>query len=198
MKWEHADLLSAELPMEGSETVLASVCVPGLDPVTLSPVCLPYSPEYMPADEGKGRPALQQIADVTGGKERTDMTAIWNELPVRKRHMDCSLYLALIALAMFLLEILQRRTGILSGIRLSRETGYEEDAVKVKWIRLPDLSALLNTILLKKKTGELPESREVQPAAITEKPEHGTEEKLSALSAMKKARTRAKRRTRKK
>ena len=117
MRWNSADLLVAEIPLAGRETALCTVAIPGLGPVTLSPVCLPYSPEFKPPEEGRGRIALERLAKATGGKERMDLPGIWKSLPTKPHYVEFSQWLILAALALFILEILQRRTGLLSSRR---------------------------------------------------------------------------------
>jgi hypothetical protein len=78
----------------------------------LSPVCLPYSPEFNPAQAGGGLTALERLARASGGKERLELTGIWKELPRVPRRVDVAPWLLLAAVVLFLLEILERRTGL--------------------------------------------------------------------------------------
>ena len=63
LQWKNADLLEAAIPIAGRETVLNTVEISGQQPVTLPPVCLPYSPEFAPDQPGRGAATLAQIAD---------------------------------------------------------------------------------------------------------------------------------------
>ncbi len=57
----------------GSETVLPSIQVPGLGQTALAPMCLPYSPEFLPRKPGEGAAALERLAKATGGCERLNL-----------------------------------------------------------------------------------------------------------------------------
>jgi hypothetical protein len=81
-------------------------------PVTLSPVCLPYSPEFRPVEPGQGRDALAQLAEITQGRERIDLSQIWGSLQRVPRSFELSKWLLFVGMLCFLIEILQRRTGL--------------------------------------------------------------------------------------
>lgn len=115
LRWVGADTLAAEVPLTGTETSLATVEVPGFDPVSLPPVCLPYSPEFQPAEGDRGLPALERMARATGGKERVDLAGIWAELPRHPRLIPIAPWLLAAALLLLLVEVLERRTGLVSG-----------------------------------------------------------------------------------
>jgi Mg-chelatase subunit ChlD len=113
LRWAGPDTLAAEVPLSGSETALATVEVPGSDPVALPPVCLPYSPEFQPAEAGRGLPALEHMARATGGKERVDLPGIWKELPRHPRLVPVAPWLLALAVVLLILEVLERRTSLL-------------------------------------------------------------------------------------
>jgi len=54
---------------------------------------------------------LAEIATTTGGKERVEIPKIWSELPVRSRYVELAPWLLVLGTVLFLLEILERRTG---------------------------------------------------------------------------------------
>jgi Mg-chelatase subunit ChlD len=114
LRWVGPDMLTAEVPLSGSETALATVEVPGADPVALPPVTLPYSPEFQPAEGDRGIPALERMARATGGKERVELPGAWKELPRRPRYISIAPWLLLAAVLLLVLEVLERRTGLLS------------------------------------------------------------------------------------
>jgi hypothetical protein len=114
MAWTGADVLTAEVVLEGGETAALTVEADGLPPLALPPVCLPYSPEYRPAEAGEGLAALEKLARATGGKERLDPAAIWKDIPQAPRRVALGPWLLLFAVAVFLLEVLERRTGLLA------------------------------------------------------------------------------------
>jgi Mg-chelatase subunit ChlD len=114
MSWSSPDNLLAEIPLSGSETVLTSVQVPGLGQTTLAPMCLPYSPEYLPQKPGQGAAALEQLAKATGGSERLNLSEVWRNIPRRPRHVAMAPYLLLTAVVLLLLEVFERRTRLLA------------------------------------------------------------------------------------
>ena len=117
MTYENADTLTAEFSLQGAMTYLSTVEIPGLDPVTLPPVTLPYSAEFKPADRRQAAMFLASMAESTGGKERIDVSGIWEDLPSKKQLVSLTPWLILLAIVAFLLEVFQRRTGLLSTLR---------------------------------------------------------------------------------
>jgi len=115
LQWKNADLLEAAITIAGRETVLNTVEIPGQPPVTLPPVCLPYSPEFAPDQPGRGAAALAQIATTSGGKDRVEIPKIWGELPVKSRYVELAPWLFVASAILFLLEVFERRTGWVSG-----------------------------------------------------------------------------------
>ncbi len=114
MHWSSADTLIGEIPLSGSETILTTLAAPGLGQATLAPMCLPYSPEYLPGKQGRGAAALEQLAKSTGGCQRLNLGSIWQDIPKKPRLISLATYLLLTAVVFFLLEVVQRRTGLLS------------------------------------------------------------------------------------
>jgi Mg-chelatase subunit ChlD len=116
MQWEDADTLAVQLPLRGSETILSTVEIDRLGRQRLVPVCLAYSPEYRPSRADYGQDILSRLARATGGKDRIELNKIWDELPKQVQRIEMAHYLILAAVGLFLLEILERRTGILAFI----------------------------------------------------------------------------------
>jgi hypothetical protein len=118
-----ADTLELQLPLSSTDTVLATLDLPGFGPVNLPPVCLPYSCEFEPAEsqrtssasEESPTGALAELALATGGRERTDVTTIWHDLPATRVYYPLRPWLLGLALLTLLLEILERRTGWLTA-----------------------------------------------------------------------------------
>jgi hypothetical protein len=134
LAWVGPDTLAVELPLYGTETLLATVSIPGHDPVSLAPTCLPYSPEYEPApvrgsadkkDASEptsrwGPAALEHLSRLTGGRERIELSGVWSDMPRRSHLMPLTAWLLVAAVVTLLLEVLERLTGIFaSGLRLS-------------------------------------------------------------------------------
>jgi Mg-chelatase subunit ChlD/uncharacterized membrane protein len=115
MQWASADMLLAEIPIKGGQTILPTVDVPDKGQVTLAPMCLPFSPEYAPQKPGRGLAALEQMAKSTGGCQRVNLATIWADIPHTPRKIPLAPYLLLAAATVFLVEVFQRRTGMLSG-----------------------------------------------------------------------------------
>ena len=187
LSWTSADTLAVDIPIHGSETVLATVEVPGGGNVSLPPICLPYSPEFKPAPAGTGLTTMERLAKATDGKARINLGGIWDDLPRQPRLIALAPWLLLAALILLLLETLERRTGLLS-MRRGRE-----------------LVAAVNQRIPRKERKE----REVKPSPgvqetvspePTEQPQSPTPTKEGTapamLDALKKARQRASGRTR--
>lgn len=122
MHWTTPDMLSVAMPLRSDETALATLDLPG--PAggshTLSPVCLPYSPEFEPPRPDQGETTLEQLARATGGKQRIDLAGVWNDLVRQPRFMPVTHWLLIAAAVLLLLEVLERRTGALSSLTPAR------------------------------------------------------------------------------
>jgi len=103
--------LESALPLEGEETIRATVSLATNISQSLPPVCLPYSPEFAPDKPDRGRKALGYISKSTRGRERLNLADIWTAIPRQPRFVPLSVWLVLAGLILFLLEVLQRRTG---------------------------------------------------------------------------------------
>jgi hypothetical protein len=114
-RWTSADTLEVEMPLRGGETSLSTLDIAGAGRRTLAPVCLPYSPEFKPVEPDAGLLALDRLARATNGKERANLAGVWREMPARPRLFEMSPWLLSMALVLFLLEVLQRRTALLSS-----------------------------------------------------------------------------------
>jgi hypothetical protein len=88
--------------------------VPGHGPVSLPPACLPYSPEYRPGEGGAGLATLERLARATGGRERLELAALWQEMPKVPRLVEIGPWLLLAAVLLLLVEIFERRTGLVT------------------------------------------------------------------------------------
>ncbi|PYP88586.1 MAG: hypothetical protein DMF61_05210 [Blastocatellia bacterium AA13] len=114
-QWMSADTLEATVDLRGNETALATVEVFGAGKLTLPPVCLPYSAEFRPAEADSGLIALSKIARATSGRDRASLGGIWKDLPRRPRFFELTPWLLGLALVSLLLEVLERRTGLVSA-----------------------------------------------------------------------------------
>ena len=116
MQWKSADLLEAVVALRGSETALNTVEIPGLNALSLPPVCLLYSPEFAPEQAGRGRVTLEKLSATTSGEARVDLPGIWKALPTKPQFVDLAVWLVLSALLVYLAEIFERRTGWLGRL----------------------------------------------------------------------------------
>jgi uncharacterized membrane protein len=142
LHWATPDTLEILFPIYGGETAVTTVDVPGSGPVALPPVCLPYSPEFRPDEDKRGLAALESLARATGGKERVDLAGVWEELPKTPRQVEIAHWLLLGAVALLLLEVLERRNGLLSRVgwparvkRLPEAPGEEKASRPWTWRR---------------------------------------------------------------
>jgi len=188
LQFVDADTLAVEIPVFGSDTFLSTVEVPGQNAVTLPAVCLPYSPEFQPADIGQGPQSLVRLAKITGGKERIDLAGIWDDLPKRPQMIALSKWLPLAAVVLLLLEVLERRTGLLTGAE------WKIFAAEVKWFRLfkPVFKKRIKTAKKKKAAEKVKIEPSVKAEAEPEE-QRGVSEGL--LGALSKAQRTARKRT---
>jgi hypothetical protein len=204
LEWKNADLLETEIPMNGRETVLNTVEIPGQQPVTLAPVCLPYSPEFAPEQPGRGAAALEQIATTSGGRERIEIPQTWAELQVKSRYIEIVPWLLIVAVALFLLEIFERRTGWVSRLfGRKRVAPAAEVPAKEAGPSAPsrEQERVLKQAVRKRKQTVAPATPAAAPKAAKAEasppkpapPQPASTE--SSLDALRKARERADRRT---
>ncbi|MBN2842269.1 MAG: VWA domain-containing protein, partial [Sedimentisphaerales bacterium] len=111
LRYAGVDKLTTDIPLIGDSVVLATIDAGPRGRVNLPAMCGIYSPEYKPA-AGDGRQYLQRLADMTGGRQLTDLAKIWEQIPERPVLVDLTPWLAVAATVVFLLEILQRRSGV--------------------------------------------------------------------------------------
>jgi Mg-chelatase subunit ChlD len=115
MRWADADTLEVSIPLNGRETALSTIEIPGASPLSLAPVTLPYSPEFKPVDADEGQIALARLAQATGGKERLELSGVWKDLPRQPRLIELAPWLLMLAIALLLAEVLERHTGLISA-----------------------------------------------------------------------------------
>ncbi len=199
LQWKTADLLEAAIPITGRETVLNTVEIPGQQPIALAPVCLPYSPEFAPEQSGRGAATLEHIAQTSGGKERIEIPQIWADLQIKPRYVELTPWLLVLATILFLLEILERRTGWLSKV-FSRQAALvpakieddEELAPVAEHGRMKKLFERAKRRTAPAQSKPVPLESKVSPAPVATSSSPATE---SNLEALRKARERAERRT---
>jgi Mg-chelatase subunit ChlD len=111
LRWVSDDALEAHLPIHRAGTYFGAVQLPNGDVLPLSPLSLPYSPEYEPRqDPSEGRKTLADVARVTGGIERTAWDDVFQSSGLRNRQIrDLLLPLTALLLVLHVGEIAGRR-----------------------------------------------------------------------------------------
>jgi Mg-chelatase subunit ChlD len=195
MRWTTADTLELEVPLRGGETSLSTVEVSGSARLSLTPVSLPYSPEFKPVEADEGLLAMERIAKATGGKERADVAGIWKEIPRQPRMVDLTPWLTCAAILFILVEVLERRTGMVSmrrwTLRTDREASGEPVGVTLKPSRLSDR---VTTSPGAKDKSLVPETTSQSPDAAQSSPLPKQNER-GIQDALTRARRRARERT---
>ena len=79
----------------------------------MPPLAQPCPVEFRP-DSRDGRVELEALSRATGGGSVIDPTGLWKRLPRRERNVPLTPWLALLAGVLLLLEVFERRTGLLA------------------------------------------------------------------------------------
>ena len=143
LRFASPDVLSARLPLTSADTAVAALDLGLLGHAALPPARLLYDPEYLPAGLGSGSDVadggatLDRLSAVTGGIRRADLPGIWDALPETDRAVPVAWVAWLLAAVLLLLDVLERRTGWVSGMfgrreRGERSVGSVETAPKTK------------------------------------------------------------------
>ena len=111
LRWVGEDALEARFPVHRAGTYFGAVQLPNGDVLPLSPLSLPYSPEYEPRqDPDEGHKTLVDMARVTGGIERTAWDDVFQKTGLRNRQIrDLILPLTVVLLVLHVGEIAGRR-----------------------------------------------------------------------------------------
>lgn len=120
LQWRSADELALQIPLRGEETALTTVTVPGIGSLALPPVCLPYSPEFKPPEGEYGQATLEGLSRATDGKECLVVEQIWDDIPRQARLVSIAPWLLIGAVVLLLIEVLERRTSLLSRVGRGR------------------------------------------------------------------------------
>jgi Mg-chelatase subunit ChlD len=111
LAWVGEHTLEARFPVHNTGVYVGAVeSAPG-QILQLPPLSLPYSPEFEPrVDPNDGRATLEEIARVSGGRERTTWDDVFSASGLRNRQVrDLVIPLALLLLCLHLTEIAGRR-----------------------------------------------------------------------------------------
>ncbi len=128
--WVSPDRLEVNLPLEGDSVQLCTVVWDGRRPESLAPAAALYSPEFRPDGDAVSGADIAELADSTGGRELLLPDGLWDELPSRLRRFNLTPWIALAAVLLLLLEVAERRLGLLS--RLFRRRTATVSAVAVE------------------------------------------------------------------
>jgi hypothetical protein len=110
-EWEGTDLLRTDLTLGSDEVVIPVLQFPGRAPVPLEPVRLPYSYEFAPPENTKGRMILAGMAAASSGVELMNVKRAWYAIPASRHYKLLLPWLVGLALILFLVEIAERRLG---------------------------------------------------------------------------------------
>ena len=182
LSWTSADTLAVDIPIHGSETVLATVTVPSAGHFSLPPVCLPYSPEFNFATAESGLETMERLAHATDGKTRINLGEIWDDLARQPRLLELKPWLLIAALVILLVEILERRTGL-----ISMRHGRRKAEKKTGRIRRKDRAS--------DQSGVSPPPQESQDEPEEPREPQTSPERERMLDALSRARKRASGRT---
>ena len=140
MRWKNADTLILQVPLVGREVSLSTIKIANINPYLTAPVILPYSPEFKMANTQNSENDVENMAKMTGGIERISLNTLWNDLPKKNRIKSMRPWLLSLVIVIFLLEILERRTGILSKKR-QELVNKKEKLAKNKTLKTAKISA---------------------------------------------------------
>ncbi|AQT68467.1 marine proteobacterial sortase target protein [Anaerohalosphaera lusitana] len=165
MQFDDTSTLSLRVPISGLETVLSTVNVASAGPVSLPPVCLPYSPEFKPVETGRDGEVLEKLAAATHGQARIDLGGIWDDIPRKPQTVPVGKWLLFAAIVLLLLEVLQRRTNLLTRAKPAVPAFAKERISRLQSARLEKAAAKRA-----KKAGRKIKIADSQPDEKTEQP----------------------------
>lgn len=189
LRWTGADTLTLNVSLGSGETVLSTVEIENERAVSLPPVCLPYSPEFKPAARDSGQASLQRVARATGGVERVALGAVWSDLPRQVQMLPIARWLLLAAVALWLLEVLDRRTSVLSNLFRRPARGSIPEPVE-KPTRRERTATNQRAATLAVPITATPITAPAEPLKAEAAPVAPAEDPGSVLAALRKARRR--------
>ncbi len=114
------DRLVAEIPLNASQVIAPAVDLGNGETIALAPMVLPYEAEHRPVSPAQGARLLRDISAASGGEARTELASIWEELPLVMRTSSFAPLLFALAAALLLIEVIERRTLLISQAISSR------------------------------------------------------------------------------
>ena len=113
LRRESSGTLAAFVPLHGGETAFPVVVLPGGKQVPLAPARLPHPAEFhRPSDPSSGERALARLSERSGGRARTSLDGIWDEIPPVRRFVPLAPWLYLLSASAFLAAVFVRRLGM--------------------------------------------------------------------------------------
>jgi hypothetical protein len=187
MNWETADTLSASLQLSGNDAIVALIDAGENRKLKLYPVCLPYSQEFSLLDANEGSDKLKEIAMISNGRELINLNGVWENMPDTVQYQSIAELLLFIALVLFVLEVAERRTAVLTIL-------YERLVRMIQ--RKPTEKQTLQAVMSSAEKGVKLVSRLDEPEKEVEKSIVEPEEE-GFSQALRKAKTKADKRTQK-
>ncbi len=191
MNWETADSLSASYQLSGNEALVAIVDAGENRKLRLHPVCLPYSQEYAPTQPNQGEEKLKELAMISGGAELIDLNGAWDSMPETVQYQSIAEMMLILALCLFIIEVAERRTNILTII-LSAILKWREGKPVLKPVEV--IPSVSEAIKVKSRLDEIKPGAPSEPeTTVPAEPK----EKSGFAGALKQAKNKAEQRTRK-
>lgn len=126
------DRLVAEVPLNSTQVIAPAIDLGNGETIALSPMVLPYEAEHRPVSPQGGARLLSDIAAISGGEPRTDLSAAWETLPLTTRFRSLSSLLFILAAALLFIEVVERRTMLISqgasSLKLAKQTRASQPA----------------------------------------------------------------------
>jgi Mg-chelatase subunit ChlD/uncharacterized membrane protein len=119
LDWVGEHTLEARFPLERAGIYAGAVQVGRTAVLPLAPLSLPYSPEFEPQpDPRAGRKALEELARLTGGMERTAWNGLFETRGLRNRQVrELVLPLAVLLVMLHVAEVAGRRLLVFERLR---------------------------------------------------------------------------------
>ena len=119
LDWVGEHTLEARFPLERAGIYAGAVQIGRNAVLPLAPLSLPYSPEFEPQpDPRAGRTALEELARITGGVERTTWSGLFETRGLRNRQVrELVLPFAVLLLLLHVTEVAARRLLVLEHLR---------------------------------------------------------------------------------
>ncbi|HTI49515.1 MAG TPA: vWA domain-containing protein, partial [Planctomycetaceae bacterium] len=116
-QWTGPNTLETRFKLTQEGTYRTLVKLGGRNIIRGPVVTLPYSPEYMPrVGLPNGRQVLEEVANLTGGRERLDLLEVLADPPRSARTTPLLPWLLTVAIALLLTEIAGRRLSLWSRL----------------------------------------------------------------------------------